>query len=309
MDTNVLRYVLEVARCGSISAAARKLFISQPALTKQLSKLEAQLGVKLFERGGAPLNTTSAGEIFLEYARQAVALEDQMLERLALRGELMGEKVCVATTHRGGGFVGDYTVAFFKRYPGVGLEYLDMSAEECEHALEEGNADLAVYTDPVISGQIEYMPLTEDRLVLVLPRDNEVVAGKNFTNNTPHEPLAISAEKLRKSSLTWILSTPEHSLYHAENSFFKKYRITPERSLRVDYVDTRYAVACGGGGAMLAPVTTAAKENPKDNMVFCTMEEGDIYRYIIIARKKGIKMTRGMEAFWRFMVGQRLSSE
>ena len=50
MDTNVIHYVITVAESGSISAAARKLFLSQPALTKQISKLESQIGVKIFDR-------------------------------------------------------------------------------------------------------------------------------------------------------------------------------------------------------------------------------------------------------------------
>lgn len=309
MENNVLRYIVAIAQCGSISAASRKLFISQPALTKQLSRLEMQLGVKLFERRSAHLSITPAGEIFLEYAIAAIELEKQMLERLTQRGEMTGERVRVATTHRGGCFVGDHTAAFLSRFPGIRLEYLDMSAEECERALEEGTADLAVYTDPVLSEQIEYMPLEEDRLVLVLPRNSEIVAGCDLKTNSPNSPLPISADALRQSSLIWVLSTPDHSLYYAESSFFKKYRITPVQSMRVDYVDTRYAVACGGGGVMLAPVSTANRACFRETTAYCTMEDGDIYRYVVIARKKGCKMTRGMEAFWRFMIERRFQTE
>lgn len=50
MDTNVIHYVITVAESGSISAAARKLFLSQPALTKQISKLENQIGIRIFDR-------------------------------------------------------------------------------------------------------------------------------------------------------------------------------------------------------------------------------------------------------------------
>lgn len=96
MDTNVFRYVVAVVESGSISAASRKLFMSQSALTKQISKLENQLGLKLLERN----KTDSAMECVL-----------------------------VATTHRGGGYAGEHTAAFWGRHPEIQLEYLDMSAK------------------------------------------------------------------------------------------------------------------------------------------------------------------------------------
>ena len=61
MDTNVFRYVLEVDKCKNITLAAKHLFISQPALTKQLSKLEKELGFQLFDRAHTPITTTPPG--------------------------------------------------------------------------------------------------------------------------------------------------------------------------------------------------------------------------------------------------------
>ena len=58
MDTNMYRYITTVAECKSISAEARRLYISQPALTKQISRLETQLGFKLFDRTKTPLSLT-----------------------------------------------------------------------------------------------------------------------------------------------------------------------------------------------------------------------------------------------------------
>lgn len=64
MDTNVFQYVLMIAEQKSISAAARRLFMSQPALTKQLGKLEAELGFKVFDRSSKSLSVTYLGKYF-----------------------------------------------------------------------------------------------------------------------------------------------------------------------------------------------------------------------------------------------------
>lgn len=308
MDTNVFRYIKVVAESQSISAASRKLFISQPALTKQISRLENQLGVKLFERNKNPLTVTSAGEIFLEFAIKYIAMEKDVLDRIGQVGDSESAHVVLATTHRGGDYVGIHTAAFFTRHPGIHMEYLDMSAEACEDALEHETVDLAVYTDPVISDKLEYMPLEEDRLVFVVPIDNILVKGKDIRGNSLNSLLEILPEEFGNPELTYILSTPNHSLYQAECSFFKKYKIKPENILRVDYVDTRYSIACGGRGIVMVPLTTIKKVAEQRNVVFCTIKGEQLYRYVIIARKKGRSLSRGAEAVWRFLVEQKFSS-
>ena len=309
MDTNVFGYVKSVAECGSISAASRKMFISQPALTKQISRLEHQLGVKLFERKKTPLAVTPSGELFLEFASRYLKMEAELMESLGQTTERETERVTVATTHRGGGYVGNHTAAFLTRYQNIQLEYLDMSATECEAALENEMVNLAVYTDPVISDKIEYMPLEEDRLIFVVPKDSILVKDKDISNNSLTSLVEIPPEEFRNRDITYILSTPNHSLYYAECAFFKKYKINPVRTLRVDYVDTRYSIACGGSGIVLVPTTTAKKDTGESNVVFCTVKGDSVYRYVIIAKKKGRTLSRGAEIVWRFMVEQKFRND
>lgn len=304
MDTNVIHYVITVAESGSISAAARKLFLSQPALTKQISKLESQLGVKLFDRSKSPILLTEDGAVFLEFAIKYAELEKDMTKRLGRSAEAE-ERVLIASTSRGGYYAGARTAPFLDMHHEVRLEYLDMDARRCEEALIKEEVDLAIYTDPVISDKIEYMPLEEDPLVLVVPRGNALMEGKDLKNNSVINPLELEPEKLRNADLTYILSTENHSLYYAENAFLKKYKITPSRSLRVDFVDTRYSIACGGGGAILIPHSTVKNEVYAEKIAYCTIKGEHLYRYVIIAKKRDKVLSRGAEKVWRFFVGQK----
>lgn len=306
MDTSVFHYFKNVAECGSISAAARRLFISQPALTKQLGRLEQQLGVKLFER--TPLKLTAEGEAFLEFAERYLELENDFFEQISRsRGQEQGiETVSVGTTARGGKFVGDHTNALISVYPYLRPEYLDMSAEACEAALIEERVELIVYTDPVISDKIEYMPIEEDPLIWAVPRNSVLLEGKNTEGSSQDKPFELEIEMFRRPDVNYVLSTPEHSLYYAEEAFFKKYRIKPQNPLRVDFVDTRYSIACSGSGIALIPKTTTLKLVERDrDVVYCTVKGGRICRYVVIARKKGKTLKQGAEDFWRFMVTQR----
>ena len=68
MEIRQFMYVSMAAECGSFTKAAEKLFITQPALSSYISKLEEELGVRLFDRSVTPLGLTYAGEKYLAYA-------------------------------------------------------------------------------------------------------------------------------------------------------------------------------------------------------------------------------------------------
>lgn len=64
MDSRLFHYVVAVEECGTISSAARTLFLSQPALTKQIGKLESELGFQIFDRSKNPLGITEQERSF-----------------------------------------------------------------------------------------------------------------------------------------------------------------------------------------------------------------------------------------------------
>ena len=82
MDFREMTYITTIADCGSITAAARKLYISQPSLSYIVSKVEQETGAKLFERKNYPLTLTYAGEKYVETARKILSLNDNMRREL-----------------------------------------------------------------------------------------------------------------------------------------------------------------------------------------------------------------------------------
>ena len=77
-------YVLAVEECGTITSAADKLFISQPALSRYLRNLETRLGIVLFDRIDNRLYLTAAGKLYVQYAQQIIHLESQAAKELRL---------------------------------------------------------------------------------------------------------------------------------------------------------------------------------------------------------------------------------
>ena len=98
MTLQQLRYAIAVADAGSITAAAARLFIAQPSLSKALSELEAEMGVTIFERSARGVRPTEDGTRFLSYARQVVEQAD-LLESQVVHGTPVRRVFAVSSQH------------------------------------------------------------------------------------------------------------------------------------------------------------------------------------------------------------------
>ncbi len=82
MLDNLSKYVYEVYRCKSVSAAAKKLYLSQPALSTAIKKAEDELGAAIFNRKTIPFTLTAEGKIYIETIEKILLLEQQTHDRI-----------------------------------------------------------------------------------------------------------------------------------------------------------------------------------------------------------------------------------
>src|SRR5215468_7057534 len=114
MELRHLRYFAAVAETGAFARAAAQLRITQPALWRQVHSLEAELGVRLFERAGRRVRVTSAGEGLLLRSRELLAGVDQLAEHAqAVRGGEAG-RLSIASSPQ---VIQNVLAPFLTRYP------------------------------------------------------------------------------------------------------------------------------------------------------------------------------------------------
>lgn len=142
IDWNLLRAFLETAETGSLSAAARRLGLTQPTLSRQVAALEQQLGVTLFERLGRSMALTAPGLALLEHARVMGAAADEL--RLAATGQSQAVDgvVCVSASEA---LAACLLPAFLRRLrhlaPGI---VIDLVTSDAMSDLRRREADIAV---------------------------------------------------------------------------------------------------------------------------------------------------------------------
>src|SRR5512138_1337890 len=131
MELRHLRYFVAVAETGAFARAAARLHITQPALWRQVHDLEAELGVRLFERAGRRVRVTSAGEGLLLRSRELLAGAEQLAEHAqAMRGGEVGSLSIGASPQLIQNLLAPFLTRYLKSRPGVDL-----------HLVEEGGAN------------------------------------------------------------------------------------------------------------------------------------------------------------------------
>jgi DNA-binding transcriptional LysR family regulator len=182
VDTQNLRAFLLVAESGSFSKAAKRLHLTQPAVSKRIAQLEAQLNVSLFDRIGRRISTTEAGEALLPHAR-AVHLELQAAQQSVrdLAGEVRG-RLRLATSHHIGLHRLPPLLSFFsKAFPAVQLDIDFMDSEQAYELTLQGEVELAVVTlAPSSIVNIVTRPIWLDPLDFMVQEGTQLTRKKAF---------------------------------------------------------------------------------------------------------------------------------
>ena len=183
MDTLKCKVFLEAARLRSFAAAARALGYTTPNVSHIIGEMEKELGVPLFYRKHAGVILTANGERFIPLAKDFLAGEERML---SLAGEIRG---LVTGTVRIGAYpsIVSYLLppvirTFRDKHPGVKLEIEERYRRDALSDLEQGFIDLAILSSsgPLDHERLQWIPLYEDDLVAVLPKDHRYAGRKSF---------------------------------------------------------------------------------------------------------------------------------
>jgi LysR family carnitine catabolism transcriptional activator len=179
MDSNRLRHFVAVVDHGGFTAAARAVYVSQPALSLAVKELETELGVALFTRTGRRVQLTPAGAALLESARQVLRdLETGQAAVEAVAGLQAGSLTMASLPTLAADPVAPLVGAFRRLYPGVRIELAaPEGTSELFDLVVAGTCELGVTDARDIPDALESHPLGRQSLVLILPPGSDHVEG------------------------------------------------------------------------------------------------------------------------------------
>jgi DNA-binding transcriptional LysR family regulator len=179
MDLRHLRYFICVAQEMHFGRAAARLGISQPPLSQQIRALEAELGVRLFDRTSRRVRLTQAGALFLPEAQQTVDQADRAMQiaRRAQRGEIGRLSLGFTTSAP---FVLEIARALYlfrQDHPDVELTLVELSRDAQIARVEQGQLDLGIvrgFEPPVLPASLASICLLEEDLILAMRSDHSL---------------------------------------------------------------------------------------------------------------------------------------
>mgnify|MGYP000905337653 CR=1 FL=1 len=170
MQLEAIKYVLRVAETGSFSKAAELLFISQPAISQSVKRLENELGVDLFRRESNSVTLTSAGKLFVEDGKAMVELSKRMKKRIFDVQNLKYGNISIGVSPFYEKFyLSKILPEFHKEYPGVDIEIVENYTGVLEDLVLRRKIDLCITPLPLTIQSLNYEPLFEESILLAVP--------------------------------------------------------------------------------------------------------------------------------------------
>ncbi|MFB6363439.1 LysR family transcriptional regulator [Paenibacillus elgii] len=196
MELQQLRYFQTVARLEHMTQAAEELNITQPALSRTISRLEEDIGVPLFERKGRHIRLNPYGEIFLAHLERSFLELDQAKKKINDMAQLENRSVSIATTNVS--IFPSLVSSFLRQYPDIRIRQYLRSDINMYQLLEQGEIDMCISSEPIEGPDIQWDPLFSEELLLLVPREErfvhrqeirlmEVASEKFISSNTSYD--------------------------------------------------------------------------------------------------------------------------
>ena len=242
-----------VAEELNITRAAERLYISQQSLSNHIGNLERELDVKLFTRS-PKLSLTYAGGLLVDTASQILDLYSQYLSKVGDINKRYLGVLRVGISHTCGlALLPDILPKFRAEFPQVEFSLFEGNSTQLEDELSHGRADLIICFQPIVLEGVETIPLTEQRMVMVVPRA--------FTDRL----FGARAEEIRRQfaqqgadirafeHLPFVLIKKGNRTRNIVDQYFSRCFFKPQLLLETENTVTTLAMAQAGVGVTICP--------------------------------------------------------
>ena len=188
----LLFHVLEVVRAGSIRGAAERLNLTASAMNRRIQDLEAEIGTPLFERWARGVRLTSAGEMFVRYARSQIAEAGRLRSQVEdLRGLRRGPVQITCSQALAFDFMAARIADFRAKHPRVIFEVKVMDHERALAALATYDAELALVYAGAMSPALRVIKTIPQGLAVII-RDDHPLAGQKIVRLSQCAPFPVA---------------------------------------------------------------------------------------------------------------------
>ncbi len=300
-----MEYVLAVYREKGFSKAARKMYLSQPALSAMVRRAEERIGGAIFDRGKAPIELTEIGREYVRFAMEMARAEEAFEQYVSDINHCLKGSLAVGGTMLFMSFIlPPLLSAFSEKHPNVDMRLHETHTALLYQELNDGDLDLIVENSAMNPDVFEEKPFLTERLILGVPAKdvnadmekyvltaNDVISGKHLLDAHPILPL-----KSIRDQEYLLLKEGNDSRARADH-LFESENVRPKVRLLVDQQIMAYHLACAGMGAAFLSDTLIAHMPDVSALRFFKLDPAFSERRISFFYKKKRILSSAARAF------------
>lgn len=243
MNLKQAHYVKTIAECGSITAAAKKLYVSQPSLSQMLRQIEDEIGLAIFDRSVSPFRITYAGEKYLEAAEAMLAIDAQLESQLReIKDDHSGRLRLGISVQRSMQILPLVVPIFRQKYPNVALELTERGSASLEDLLQKGSIDVAFAAMESTGTNMVYELIEQETIGILAANDTKIVSRLS-----PGTPITLDDVK----DELFVSLREGHSLRVVQDKLFRRSGFHPQILLETNTLEVGKRVAITSGACML----------------------------------------------------------
>jgi DNA-binding transcriptional LysR family regulator len=298
MNIDQLKAFHKVALTGGFTKAARELFLTQPAVSRQVHALESSFGTRLFDRFGKKVKMTREGEILLQYTKQLFSLYEEIETVFGqMRGLKKGKINIGSSSLLGTYFLPQIIGCFNKEYPGIEIDLRIANSNAVLNMVLEGVVDLGfasmVTTDP----RLKSIFIHREKLVMVCSPDNPLADKKSVSSTDIENIPFIWREKgtqIRKLLEKWF-----------EKKLRRKY---PQKFIELENMEAAKRIVEAGYGITVFSEPAVRQEISMGKLKRVNLEGFNLSIDFYLFYLKGKTFGRADEAFQEMLLSSNLLS-
>lgn len=299
-----MHYVYEIYKSGSFTKAAERLYISQPALSMAVQKIESNLGMPLFDRSTRPLSLTEAGRIYIDAIEKTSFLEQDTAQRLDDIRNLKHGHITIGGTHYLNSYIlSDIITGFHQEFPEITIDLIEESSSRNLEMLRSRDIDLTFSCDPSKLLQFSGFPAFSDEIVLAIPHDDpvndkfkesslsasDIIAKRHLSEDCPTTSLSSFKD------VDFILLKEGNNLYDRAMTLCKEASFEPKIKIMLSQLVTAFHLAESGYAATFT--SDHLIHNPDSKLTFYKIQSDHTFRrfYLIVQKQRYI--SNAIQAF------------
>ena len=280
MEIKDMRAFYAIVEEGNISHAAQRLDIAQPALSRQMKRLETALGVQLFERGSRRIRLTDAGRVMYSRVEHILGMVDGTVREITEIGSGVAGSIRLGTiTTSGAMLLPELISEFHSRYPNVTYQIWEAEGARILELLDNRVIEVGITRTQVDSKVYESIVLPNEPLVLIMNREHEIGAA----------PDKVLLEELKDVSVIIPLRWQSVFVANCRKQGFEPNVVSVSDSIVQDLLLTKM-----GMGMALLPVSSKTLLTD-GNLIYKKLVEPEMSTHTVIAWLKNRTLSSSSE--------------